>query len=323
MTDAYQPNDPLARPVPVPPEADAVIVTPAVPTAGGTTGTTGTGTSGGGKASDVKDTAKEEAGKVKDTAADAGRHVADTTKEEAKRVGAEAKQQARQLLDQSMGELKGQAKQQQQRAAGGVRTFSDDLRKMANGEGGGSGFAAQVANEVSDRVSTAAQWLEDREPADLLEELKRFARRRPGTFIAIAGVAGLVVGRLASGIIGEAKDERERQETGSTGAYGTYSTGGYGTGTYGTGAYSTDTYGTGGGGTGAGGAYGTGAGLYDTGAGVGAGAGTGVAGADTADEEPWIGERPAGMGTGTPVDTNLPTQPGGFGSPTSRREDGL
>ena len=303
MTDAYQPNDPLARPAGVPPEAEAVIVTPAVPA----TGTTGT--SGGGKASDVKDTAKQEAGKVKETAADAGRHVADTTKEEAKRVGAEAKHQARQLLDQSVGELKGQAKSQQQRAAGGVRTFGEDLRKMANGEGGGSGFAAQVANELSDRASTAAHWLEDREPADLLEELKRFARRRPGTFIAIAGVAGLVVGRLASGIIGEAKDEREREEMRSGGTYNTYSTGAYGTDTYATG-----------------GTYGTGAGLYDTGAGVGAGAGTGTygaTGAETVDEEPWLGERPAGMGTGTPVDTNLPTQPGGFGSPTSRREDGL
>ncbi|MGC5076199.1 hypothetical protein [Agrococcus sp. DT81.2] len=311
MTDAYQPNDPLARPAGVPPEAEAVIVTPVVP-ATGTTGTTGT--TGGGKASDVKDTAKQEAGKVKETAADAGRHVADTTKEEAKRVGAEAKHQARQLLDQSVGELKGQAKSQQQRAAGGVRTFGDDLRKMASGEGGGSGFAAQVANELSDRASTAAQWLEDREPADLLQEVQRFARRRPGTFIAIAGLAGLVVGRLASGIIGEAKDEREREEMRSGGTYNTYATGAYGTDTYATGGtYGTDT-------------YGTGAGLYDTGAGVGAGAGTGTygaTGAETVDEEPWLGERPAGMGTGTPVDTNLPTQPGGFGSPTSRREDGL
>jgi len=315
MTDAYQPNDPLARPTPVPPEAEAVIVTPVVPTASGTTGG-GKASDVKDKASDVKDTAKEEASKVKDTAADAGRHVADTTKEEAKRVGAEAKQQARQLLDQSMGELKGQAKTQQHRAAEGVRTFSDDLRKMASGEGGGDGFAAQVANEVSDRVSTAAQWLEDREPADLLEELKRFARRRPGTFIAISGVAGLLVGRLARNMASEAKDERDRQ-----GTYGAYGTGTTGSGVYGTGydTYGTDTYGTG---TGAGGAYGTTTGLYDTGAGVGAGAGTGAAGIDTVDEEPWLGERPAG--SGTPVDTDLPTtQPGGFGSPTSRREDGL
>jgi hypothetical protein len=324
MTDAYQPNDPLARPTPVPPEAEAVIVTPVVPTASGTTGKTGT--PGGGKASDVKDkasdvkdTAKEEASKVKDTAADAGRHVADTTKEEAKRVGAEAKQQARQLLDQSVSELKDQAKSQQHRAAGGVRTFSDDLRKMASGEGGGDGFAAQVANEVSDRVSTAAQWLEDREPADLLEELKRFARRRPGTFIAISGVAGLLVGRLARSMASEAKEARDQQ-----GTYGAYGTGTTGSGVYGTDTYGTDTYGTGTYGTGAGGAYGTTTGLYDTGAGVGAGAGTGTAGIDTVDEEPWLGERPAGTGTGTPVDTDLPTtQPGGFGSPTSRREDGL
>jgi hypothetical protein len=304
MTDAYQPNDPLTRSNRVPSEAEAVIGTPTVPTAGGTTGTPSSGT----QSSGVKDTAKEEAGKVKDTAAEAGRHVAGTTKEEAKKVGTEAKQQARQLLDTSVQELKGQAKSQQDRAAGGVRSFGDELRKMASGEGAGSGFAAQIVNEVSDRASSAAEWIEAREPADLLEEVKRFARQRPGTFIAIAGVAGLLVGRLARGIASEVKDEREQQELGSTGTYGAYGT----TGTYSTDTYATDTYGTGTTGT-----YGTPAGdVYGTGL---AGTGTSLE-TETVAEEPWIGERPAG--TGTPVEDNLP-QPGGFGSPTSQRKDGL
>lgn len=203
------------------PPAAAVPAT-AVPASGSTTttgmpgssGSTGS-TDGGSGSHGTADTAKEEAGRVGESAKDAGRHVADTAKSEAKNVAGEAKQQARQLWDQSMHEVSEQAKSQQHRAAEGMHTIGDDLRGMA--EGADSGLAAQLVSEVGDRADKAARWLDDREPADLLDEVKSFARRRPGTFIAIAGVAGLLVGRLARGIIGEAKDEREQQHASSTG----------------------------------------------------------------------------------------------------------
>lgn len=173
---------------------------------GSSGGAAGAGSSEQGTA----DTVKDEAQHVRESATDAGRHVADTAKDEARHVAGEAKQQARQLLDQSMHEVQEQAKSQQQRAAEGMHTFGDDLRGMA--EGTQSGLAAQLVSEVGDRASAAARWLEEREPADLLDEVKTFARRRPGTFIAIAGVAGLLVGRLARSIMSEAKDEREQRE---------------------------------------------------------------------------------------------------------------
>ena len=46
----------------------------------------------------------------------------------------------------------------------------------------------------------AASWLEQREPADLLDEVRNFARRRPGTFLIGAAVAGLAAGRLTRGL---------------------------------------------------------------------------------------------------------------------------
>ncbi|WP_405219315.1 hypothetical protein [Agrococcus sp. Ld7] len=159
------------------------------------------------EAAHVSGTAKEQAGNVADTAKDAARGVADTAKGEANQVVGEAKRQASQLLDETMHEVRDQAKTQQRRAAEGMRTFGDDLHEMTGSAD--DSLASQLVGEVAQRVSAAAGWLEQREPADLLDEVKSFARRRPGTFIAIAGIAGLLVGRLARGMVGDAQEQRE------------------------------------------------------------------------------------------------------------------
>lgn len=274
------------------------------------------------EAANVAGTAKEQAANVAGTAKDAGRHVAGTAKDEAGKVVGEAKQQARQLLDQTMHEVRDQAKTQQGRAAEGMRTFSDELRGMADGSAPAQGgMASQLIDEVAQRASSAAGWLEDREPADLLEEVKSFARRRPGMFIAIAGVTGLLVGRLARGIGEDVKETKEREErqsraSGSYGTTGTYgATDGYGSPTgYGaTGGYdTTGSYGT----TGAAGTAAT-YGATDT-AWTATGTGAGNPQAAPVDNEPWLGERPVSDVPG--VDPDLPS---GDGFPTTRRETGL
>ncbi|WP_072314559.1 hypothetical protein [Agrococcus sp. Marseille-P2731] len=304
MTDAYQPNDPLARPTGTPPEADAVFAAPTVPAAGEPFSTGTTGPSGSSSSSGVKDTAKEEAANLGSSAKDAGQRVAGTAKDEAKNVAGEAKHQAKQLLDTTMQEAREQASTQQRRAAEGMRTVSDDLRSMASGEGASDGIAQQIVTQVGDRVEAAAGWLNDREPADLLDELKSFARRRPGTFIAIAGVAGLLVGRLTRGLIADAKDEHGSSSTtggsgypssGGAHAAGGSSTDGYSSSTPGTGGYSTGSAGTVGG-------AGAGPGVVTDVPGTGYAAGSGVPTAG--DNEPWTGDTvpgdmPGGPSTGT------------------------
>lgn len=229
MTDAYQPNDPLRRPAGLPPEAEAVFESPTVPVAGtpavGTTvpPITTTPTSGAGETSGVKDTAKEEAANVGESAKDAAGRVAGTAKEEAKNVASEAKHQARQLIDTTLQEAREQASTQQSRAAEGLRTIANDLSSLSSGNGGTDGIASQIIGEVGNRVESVASWINDREPADLLEELKTYARRHPVTFITVAGVAGLLVGRLTRGLIADAKDE-QAATSGTTGpTYGTTS----------------------------------------------------------------------------------------------------
>jgi hypothetical protein len=161
---------------------------------------TDTNQSGSGKT----DTAKQEAAGVAGDAKDAARNVTSTAKDKASGVASEAKSQTRDLLDQTTSELKGQAGQQQQRAAQGLRSISDELSSMAE-RSDGNGVAADLVRNASGRASSVAGWLESRDPGSLLSDVKSFAARKPGTFIAIAAGAGLLGGRLAKALTADAK----------------------------------------------------------------------------------------------------------------------
>ena len=152
------------------------------------------------------ETAKQEAGELKDTAVSEAGHVAETAKGEAKAVAREVKYQAKDLFAQTQRELKDQAQVQQQRAAVGLRSVSDELQSLtANAQN--PGLAVDLLNQVSTRLSGAASWLGDRDPSALLSEVKSFARRKPGTFIIGAAILGIVAGRLTRALAANASDE--------------------------------------------------------------------------------------------------------------------
>jgi len=149
----------------------------------------------GSSAQAAAQTAKEQAGDVADTAKDAGQRVASQAKESATEVAHEAQDQLRGLWDQTRGEVSGQAAQQQSRLADGMRTFSDDLHTMARSADGG--IAAEVVRRVAEQTGRMGDWLADRGPDEVLDEVRAFARRRPGTFLLVAAGAGVLVGRLS------------------------------------------------------------------------------------------------------------------------------
>jgi hypothetical protein len=171
-------------------------------------------------ASDSGPDAKERAAEVKNTSAAAGQHVAGVAKDELHKVGSETKQQAKDLYRQTQGELADQAASQQKRVASGIRSLSDEFGSMAE-KSETQGVASDIAHQAATRAAGVADWLEQRDPGALLDEVKSFARRRPGVFIAIAAVAGVVAGRLTRSVIAEAKDSDTTGSTGSTGSTGT------------------------------------------------------------------------------------------------------
>ena len=156
-------------------------------------------------ATGVATVAKDQAGEVGRTAADAGGQVAQTTKEQAQNVVGEAKQQARDLVGEARGQARDQAGYQKIRAVEGLRTLGDELHSMTE-QGGQSGIATEVARQVAQRTHGLADYLDRHEPADLLEEVRLYARRRPVVFLAGAAIAGVLAGRLTRNLA--SKDEQ-------------------------------------------------------------------------------------------------------------------
>ncbi|HKS51590.1 MAG TPA: hypothetical protein VJS67_06940 [Pseudonocardiaceae bacterium] len=128
------------------------------------------------------------------TVADAGSHLAQTAADQAKDIAAQTRQQAESLLQQGRQQLHDQTVFQQQKVALRLTTVADELRELAHHTSSDS--MGEWTRQGADQLHQFASWLHDREPDELLEQVRSFARRRPGAFLLGAALAGVVAGRL-------------------------------------------------------------------------------------------------------------------------------
>ncbi|MER7460177.1 hypothetical protein [Micromonospora sp. NPDC126480] len=149
---------------------------------------------------------RDQARQVGSEAKHAGGAVAETAKEQGREVVGEARQQARNLYGEARSQLAGQAGEQQRRAAGGLRSLADEMRTMAE-QGGQAGPVSELARQAADRVHGVAGWLEQREPGDLVAEVRNYARRNPGTFLVGAAVLGVLAGRMTRSLSAAGDDD--------------------------------------------------------------------------------------------------------------------
>ena len=126
---------------------------------------------------------------------DAGRGVAGTAREQAANMAAEAKGQARSLVGTVTEEVRSQGRTQQSRLAEAVHSISKELGTMG-AKSEESGPVSDLAQQASRKTGEVAHWLENKEPSDLLEDVRSFARRRPAMFLGICALAGVVAGRF-------------------------------------------------------------------------------------------------------------------------------
>jgi uncharacterized protein YoxC len=147
------------------------------------------------------DVAKDEAKNVQQTAVQAGSQVASTATDQAKEVVQETQRQAKDLLDQGKTQVKDQVVSQQQKAGQSLSSLAQELRGLADGTSSGApGPARDLLQQGAGMIEGFANKLQNREPAELLNEVRSFARRKPGMFLLGAAVAGVVAGRLTSGV---------------------------------------------------------------------------------------------------------------------------
>lgn len=228
MTQSYEgPTPPTgvegSSPVSAAPSTETVTApsptpsTPSTPSTWPAPGADTSSASSGSSASSTTDVAKEQTRSVGEDAKDGGRHVAHVAKEETRSVAEDAKDQARDLWEQTRSELSDQAGQQQRRVAEGLRALGEELSSMAHGSDQ-QGLASDLAGRGADRAHRLAEYLDGRDPGALLEEVRRFARRRPGTFLAVAAGVGVAAGRLSRGMVPERHDDEPARRTGTYGA---------------------------------------------------------------------------------------------------------
>jgi hypothetical protein len=143
--------------------------------------------------------AKQVAGQTAQAAGQAASDVKDTAKEQALRVGDEARTQIRNVASDVRGKVGEQARTQNDKLVGGIRQVAEELDRMRGDRQDSP--AATVVSRVADGGRQMADYLDRNGPEGVLREVQDFARRRPGAFLATALAAGFVVGRLGKGVM--------------------------------------------------------------------------------------------------------------------------
>jgi hypothetical protein len=173
--------------------------------------------SAGGRAREAASTGKEQAREVASTAGEQARRVASTTQDEAKEVIRGANDQARRLVGDARQELRDQVNAQVDRLAQGLNDVSRQLRSM--GENGEPGAVSDMAREAAMRTQRFSERLRGDGIDDVLGQLRRAGRNRPGLFLLGAFGAGLVGGRVVRNLAQEPSGNGSSSIT-STGAGG-------------------------------------------------------------------------------------------------------
>lgn len=152
------------------------------------------------KAKHAADEAQGQAQAVAQDAKVKAKDLAGTAQQELGQVKDEAMDQVKSLAGSVQDQMGSQAQVQQERLAGQARTYADDLHRLVSGEQPQNDAVRQAVASVADRAEALTQRLETASPQELLQDVRSFAARRPGTFLAVALGAGLVAGRLTRGM---------------------------------------------------------------------------------------------------------------------------
>jgi len=150
---------------------------------------------------------------------DTGRAAVATASSEVHDLTSQAVDQAADVLNDVRGQVRERADAEARRAAEAIGGIGQQLRTMADRADQDSP-AVRWVREAGERSQRVADRLEEGGPQGLVDDVQRFARRRPGVFLAGMGFAGLVVGRMlrnSSAVTSSSPSDRSGGWTGQGG----------------------------------------------------------------------------------------------------------
>jgi len=149
----------------------------------------------GSRAEEAKEAATQGASEVASTAKDKATSVVDATKQQGADVARDAKEHAQDLMHQTRDQLRSQAQDQMKSLADTLQAIAEQLDGLANGEPQ-PGMALDMTKQIASAAHRASDHLEEGGMEAVLGDVKQFARRRPGAFLAASLVGGVVAGRV-------------------------------------------------------------------------------------------------------------------------------
>jgi len=165
---------------------------------------------------DKASVARQEASNVASGATESAKAVAGEASTQIKNVAQQAKTQLSDLMGQTKDEVRQQAQAKGEQAAGGLRSLSQQLEALASGRPEEAGQLTSYLDDARERVMGFATTLEQRGPQGMLEDIARYARRKPGTFLLMSGAAGFFVGRLVRAGAAASHESGDGQRFGSS-----------------------------------------------------------------------------------------------------------
>lgn len=149
---------------------------------------------------DLASDAGDRASAVSEHARAAGSETVATAGRGVTKVKDETVSQARDLVGQARDQVTAQANTQLGQLGSTMRRLAAELEEMGN-HSDHDGMARSVVTEAAQRTHRLADMVEGREITELLEDVRDFARRRPGVFLAGAAAFGVLVGRIGRGVV--------------------------------------------------------------------------------------------------------------------------
>jgi hypothetical protein len=161
--------------------------------------------------------AQQEGQQLAQSAKESSAQVAQTVKEEAANVAGEVKSQARSLAGEARDQVGGRIEQQKSTAVNALRTSADELQSLTR-DGDHSRLTSELTRRAAEQAHSIADYLDTKGASEILDDVRSFARRKPGVFLLAAGLAGVVVGRVVRGTVAASSSSGTApQLTGSTG----------------------------------------------------------------------------------------------------------
>ena len=113
---------------------------------------------------------------------------------------AQAKEKAQQLVSsagqRAAEQVTSRLDAQKERAADSLTEVAESLRNSSRQFQGDQNGLGRYINQAADRVEDIAHYLQDREVADIMDQVEDFARRQPAAFLGGAFALGLLGARF-------------------------------------------------------------------------------------------------------------------------------